>query len=242
MKKTLLSTVAAIGLAVSMGAASAQAPSERGGAAGGAASGTMERGAPAGGMERGGASGGAAGDHKSGMTEQSPSKAGTAGPSDQRAQTPANKADGRAEGKNAQAPGDGKTNSKMSSEKDKMAPAQKTGDSKQGTPDGKSGTSAQSQPASKSTVGAASSSETRMTTEQRTQIREKVISTGPKVTNVNFSLNVGTVVPRTVRVVDVPPVIIDIHPEWRGYRYFVVNDQVIIVERDSLRIVAVLDV
>lgn len=155
--------------------------------------------------------------------------------------------DGRAEGKsdskNAQAPaaGDSKTNSKMSS--DKMAPdhsAQKTGDTKQ--PDGKSTTNAQSQPASKSTVGAASSSETKMTTEQRTQIREKVIATGPKVTNVNFSLNVGTVVPRTVQVVEVPPVIIDIHPEWRGYRYFVVNDQVIIVERDSLRIVAVLDV
>ncbi|WP_315832594.1 DUF1236 domain-containing protein [Bradyrhizobium prioriisuperbiae] len=239
MKTTLLSTVAAIGLAVSLGAASAQAPSERGGAAGGTASGSMER---------GGASGSATGDHKSGMTEQSPSKAGT---SEQRAQTPANKADGRPEGKNAQAPAanDGKANSKMSS--DKMAPdhsAQKTGDAKQGTDsskqgaDSKSGTNAQSQPGSKSTVGAASSSETKMTSEQRTQIREKVIATGPRVTNVNFSLNVGTVVPRTVQVVDVPTVIIDMHPEWRGYRYFVVNDQVIIVERDSLRIVAVLDV
>ena len=81
-----------------------------------------------------------------------------------------------------------------------------------------------------------------MTTEQRTQIREKVIATGPKVTNVNFSLNVGTVVPNTVRVVEVPPVIVDLHPEWRGYRYFVANDQVIIVDRTTLRIIAVLDV
>lgn len=236
MKTTLLSTVAAVALAMSMGAASAQAPAERGGAAAGAATGTTERGAPA------GASGGAASEHKPGMTEQSPSKAA---PSGQQAQTPAapNKAEGKSDGKNAQAPAasDGKTNSKMSS--DKMAPdhpVQKTGETKQ--PDGKSNTNAQSQPASKSTVGAASSSETKMTTEQRTQIREKVIATGPKVTNVNFSLNVGTAVPRTVHVVDVPAVIIDIHPEWRGYRYFVVNDQIIIVERDSLRIVAVLDV
>ena len=58
----------------------------------------------------------------------------------------------------------------------------------------------------------------------------------------DFALHVGTVVPRDVRIVEVPTVIVDMHPEWRGYRYFVVNDQVIIVEPDTSRIVAVLDV
>ena len=62
------------------------------------------------------------------------------------------------------------------------------------------------------------------------------------MTNVNFSINVGTVVPRTVRVVAVPPPLIEIHPAWRGYMYFVHGDEIIVVEPDTLRIVAVLSV
>lgn len=100
----------------------------------------------------------------------------------------------------------------------------------------KSGTSSQT------TVGATSSS-INLTPEQRTKVRETVLtSSAPRVDNVNFSVHVGTVVPRTVRVVEVPSTLVEIHPEWRGYRYFVVHDQIVIVEPDSLRIVAVLDV
>ena len=32
------------------------------------------------------------------------------------------------------------------------------------------------------------------------------------------------------------------HPEWRGFMYFVYNDEIIIVEPGSLKIVAVVDV
>jgi hypothetical protein len=60
------------------------------------------------------------------------------------------------------------------------------------------------------------------------------------VTNVNFSVNVGTVVPRSVQVVAVPPTLIEIHPAWRGYMYFVAGDRIVIIEPDSYRIVAVL--
>jgi Protein of unknown function (DUF1236) len=82
------------------------------------------------------------------------------------------------------------------------------------------------------------------TTEQRTKIRETVFKgrNAPRVSNVNFSLNVGTVVPRTVRIIEVPELIVDVHPEWRGYRYFIVNEELVIVEPDTLRIVAVVDV
>jgi hypothetical protein len=81
-----------------------------------------------------------------------------------------------------------------------------------------------------------------LTTEQKTKIRSTVIqsASAPKVANVNFSLTVGTVVPRTVNVVAVPPVLVEIHPQWRGYRYFVVGERVVIVEPKSLKIVAVL--
>jgi hypothetical protein len=33
-----------------------------------------------------------------------------------------------------------------------------------------------------------------------------------------------------------------IQPRWKGYRYFVYNDEIIIVEPRTLKIVAVLDV
>jgi hypothetical protein len=85
-------------------------------------------------------------------------------------------------------------------------------------------------------------SKTTLTTEQRTKIRQTVLTGGnaPRATNVNFAVRVGTVVPTSVRVVAVPQVIIDIHPEWSGYMYFVVGDEIIIV--DNGRIVAILAV
>jgi hypothetical protein len=81
------------------------------------------------------------------------------------------------------------------------------------------------------------------TTEQKTKIRSTVLTANaPRVTNVNFSVNVGTVVPRSVRLVAVPPTLIEIHPAWRGYRYFVYNDRIVIVEPDTLRIVTIIEV
>jgi hypothetical protein len=82
-----------------------------------------------------------------------------------------------------------------------------------------------------------------LTTEQRTRIRETVIrgSNAPRVNNVNFSISVGTVIPSSVRVVTVPSVIVDVHPEWRGYFYFVYEDEVIIVDKNH-HIVAILAV
>src|SRR6266511_3291184 len=84
---------------------------------------------------------------------------------------------------------------------------------------------------------------TTVTTEQRTQIRQTIISesNAPRVRNVNFSLTVGRVVPRTVRIVVLPPRVVEIYPAWRGYYYFLVGDRIVIVERDTLRIVFIID-
>jgi hypothetical protein len=62
------------------------------------------------------------------------------------------------------------------------------------------------------------------------------------VTNVNFSISVGTTVPRTVRFAPLPPILVEVYPDWRSYEYFIVQEQIVIVEPGSLRIVAVLDV
>ena len=82
-----------------------------------------------------------------------------------------------------------------------------------------------------------------LTTEQRTRIRQTVLAGGnvPRADNVNFSLSVGTTVPTSVRVVEVPTTLIEIHPEWRSHMYFVVGDEIIIVDRNH-RIIAIVTV
>ena len=88
------------------------------------------------------------------------------------------------------------------------------------------------------------SSNVSLTTEQKTTIRQKVLtSSAPRVQGrVNFDIKVGVVVPRTVRVVPVPVELVEIEPQWRGYMYFVNGDEIIVVEPSTLRIVAVLEV
>jgi Protein of unknown function (DUF1236) len=61
------------------------------------------------------------------------------------------------------------------------------------------------------------------------------------VTNVNFSMNVGTVVPRTVTIVVLPMTVVEIYPAWRGYHYFIAVERIVIVEPDTLRIVFIID-
>jgi len=87
------------------------------------------------------------------------------------------------------------------------------------------------------------SSNVSLTVEQKSTIRRTVLTgSAPRVTNVNFDIRIGTVVPRTVRVAPLPVTLIEIEPEWRGYMYFVYNDEIIVVEPSTLRIVAVLEV
>jgi hypothetical protein len=83
----------------------------------------------------------------------------------------------------------------------------------------------------------------KLSTEQRTKItsvfREHRVA---PATNINFSIAVGTRVPRTVSFHPLPQEIVTVYPEWRGYEYFLVNNQIIVVNPRTLEIVDVLDV
>jgi peptidoglycan hydrolase-like protein with peptidoglycan-binding domain len=61
----------------------------------------------------------------------------------------------------------------------------------------------------------------------------------PRVNNVNFSLSVGAVVPARVRVGDADPVLVEMFPHFRGHKFFVVRDEIVIVD-NSRKVVAVL--
>jgi hypothetical protein len=56
-----------------------------------------------------------------------------------------------------------------------------------------------------------------------------------------LSKDTGTSVPTSVHVVAVPQVLVEIYPEYRGHMYFVVGDEIIIVDRNH-RIIAVIAV
>lgn len=81
-----------------------------------------------------------------------------------------------------------------------------------------------------------------LTAEKRTRIRQTIVKSGsaPRVNNVNFSISVGTSVPRSVTLVAVPSAVIEIYPAWRGYEYFIVGNEIVIVNPSTMRIIAVL--
>src|SRR3984893_4294030 len=82
-----------------------------------------------------------------------------------------------------------------------------------------------------------------LSTDQRTKLRDTIASGDVhRVGLVNFSLSVGTRVPGTARIYDVPESIADIVPEYRGFKYFAVSDELVIIDPGTRAIAAVLPV
>jgi hypothetical protein len=92
-------------------------------------------------------------------------------------------------------------------------------------------------PAESSRPGAAAE----LSTEHRAQMRETI--RGEKVaplTDVHFSVTIGEAVPRTVHLNVLSPRIIEFAPQYRGYSYILVGDDILIVDPRTLRIMAVI--
>ena len=261
MRNKLLISTAAACFALSMGMAVAQGPGGQGakpesgagtpGGAGnmsqsgpGGASG-MSQGSPGAGEKRGQAGGAqtSAPSEKSGQATQpsgqSPSSAQsqTRGDKDQRnqAQSPSTTQH------NQSSPADRGANPRGTNEQVQSKESVQQGGQRNQATDSARGGAAGS--ASTSSTAAGGSNVT-LNTEQKTKIRETVInsSSAPRATNVNIALNVGTTVPSSVRIAPVPSVLVEINPGWRSYEYFVVNDEIIIVDPRTHRIVAILPV
>lgn len=105
---------------------------------------------------------------------------------------------------------------------------------------GAKGSNASSASSSSSAVSAT----VNLTPAQKTKIRQTVIETksAPKVAHVDFSLTTGRVIPRTIRLAPVPIVLVEVRPEWRGYEYFVVGDEIVVVNPRTMQIVAIFTV
>ncbi len=82
----------------------------------------------------------------------------------------------------------------------------------------------------------------RLSQEQRTRIGEIIgKGHGRRVsTNEHFSVSVGAKVPRSVHIEVLPEDIVRIVPEYEGFDYVLLGDQILIIDPDSLEIVAVI--
>jgi hypothetical protein len=95
---------------------------------------------------------------------------------------------------------------------------------------------------SQTTVGVAGGG-AKLSTEQRTRITTVIRNQhAAPLNSVNFTIAVGTRVPRDVTFYPLPAEIVTYYPEWRGYEYILVGDQILVINPRSQEIVAVLDV
>jgi hypothetical protein len=89
-------------------------------------------------------------------------------------------------------------------------------------------------------AGKAASS-VQLSDQQRTRIAASISAQKIEpVTKVNFSISVGTRVPQSVHLHTVSADIVSTVPQYRGYSYFVTNNQIVIVEPRTYEIVSVL--
>ncbi|BAM89655.1 conserved exported hypothetical protein [Bradyrhizobium oligotrophicum S58] len=218
MTNRLMVSVAAIALVAGAGFAHAQGA---GGAAGGGAAGgaTMNRdsAAPSPGAAPGGApeTRSSQSDQKSGMAPKNQhAEDGMKGPKSTTSET-----DSKGGAKNMKAEGrDSKTGTNTN------AAETKTGSDRSQTTTGQAGAAG------------------KLSTEQRTKISTVIRSQRVEpVTNVNFNISVGTRVPREVHFHPLPAEVVTIYPEWRGYDFILVREQIIVIDPRSYEIVAVLD-
>jgi hypothetical protein len=143
--------------------------------------------------------------------------------------------------------GAGRTNRDANQRTGQQAPNERTGQGSQGAENqGNRNTAQQPQKGNQGNRNAAQPPQQRtgqnegeldrgninLSSAQRTKIRDTMLNGRdvPRINNVSFALNVGAAVPSNVRIVEVPETLIEVHPEWRGYSYFVVRDEIVIVD------------
>jgi hypothetical protein len=92
------------------------------------------------------------------------------------------------------------------------------------------------------TSGRAGGASVQLSQDQRTKIKDVIVRDRnvARANGANFSVSVGARVPRDVHVTVLPPEVVSIVPEYRGFEYVLVGDQLLIIDPDTLEIVAIL--
>ena len=93
----------------------------------------------------------------------------------------------------------------------------------------------------RATTGQGAAGSAKLTTEQRTKITSVIREQKVERVNLNVSVNVGTRIPTSVHVHPLPQQVIVIYPEWRGYDYILVGEQIVIINPRTHEIVAIIE-
>ena len=88
--------------------------------------------------------------------------------------------------------------------------------------------------------GAAAGS-AKLSTEQRSKMTTIFKQHRVKPAHLNISVRVGARVPNSVHFYPLPREVFVIYPEWRGYDYIMVGDEIIVLDPRTHEIVAILD-
>ena len=80
-----------------------------------------------------------------------------------------------------------------------------------------------------------------LTTEQRTKITTIIKQHKVEPARLNVTVSVGTRVPDSVHFYPLPVEVFVVYPEWRGYDYILVGDQILVIDPRTHQIVAILE-
>jgi hypothetical protein len=95
---------------------------------------------------------------------------------------------------------------------------------------------------SRTTGNAATSATAAPPPEKQSQIVSAIKSERiDEVRDVNFELNIGARIPPTVRAYPLPPRIVEIYPEWRGYEVIRVRGKYVIVRPQTREVVYIIE-
>jgi hypothetical protein len=238
MMKTLLATTAAVALAAGMSIAAAQGTGGAPGA-GGTNHGQMQK---QGGAEKGGRMGEGAkgGSEQMGRGEEKGERTGQkSGEQNERT----GQKSGEKNERTGQKPGEKNERTGQKSGEQNERTGQKAGEKNERTGQGAQQpgrTSAERQGGGNS-ARISEAKSVHLSSEQRDRIKTVVTANrAARIDNVNFDVRVGVVVPRSVQIVALPEEIVTLVPQYRGFDYILVRDEILIIDPVTLEIVAVL--
>jgi len=107
---------------------------------------------------------------------------------------------------------------------------------------GASERSSESMKSKGSTTGQGAASGTaKLSSQQRTKITTIIKKEKVERTHLNISVHVGARIPASVHYHPLPADVVTVYPEWRGFYFVLVADQIIIIDPHNHEIVAILE-
>jgi hypothetical protein len=158
--------------------------------------------------------------------------------------SPDSKATGKEQETTGQSPKSEAPGKAGTMEKDKSGAAGKSDVRSKSEQDGAASKSPQStteQNRSTTTGQGAAAGSAKLSTEQRTKITSIIKERKVESTKLNVSVSIGTRIPASVHIYPLPVQVIEVYPEWRGFSYILVGDQIVIISPRTHEIVAILD-